>query len=291
VTGKPRKWSFRYHVASPIQDPYLLIEFLNESCAVLFDCGVRVWGRVKVILKLKHLFITHAHIDHMIGFDHIIRSLLGENTTLNIYGPPGIKDRIASKLMGYDWDRAADQQLILKVHELGNKMRILRVHECRERFNITSEDSSAVWDGVAIETPSFTVNAVTVDHGGSPCLAYSFVEPDRCRINKEKMFAIGLKPGPWVGKFLSSLEKGDTPQSVISNGEHDINCEELKRDIVEVQKGQKIVYVTEEAEKSGLQRRYTHLGINVSGGGSGSGSEVSSFDSSSSCGDRQSFPG
>ncbi|MBN1354807.1 hypothetical protein JXA40_00900 [bacterium] len=245
--SKDRKSSFRFQVSSPVQDPFMMIDFLNESCVLLFDCGVRVWGKVKVILKLKHLFITHAHIDHLIGFDHIIRALLGENTELNIYGPPGITRRIAHKLFAYDWDRAEDQHLTLRVHEMGDSGHFIRTHACREKFEVTDEEVRDGYDETAVETGSFSVKAVQVNHGGSPCLAYSFTELDRYRIRKDRLLDLGLHPGPWVGRFLESLDVPDRHWAETGPSGRRMDVAWLRERIVEVQKGQKIAYVTDTA--------------------------------------------
>ena len=239
------KWTFKYTISGPTQDPYLLIEFLNESLALLFDCGVRVWGRVKVILKIDHLFITHAHIDHLIGFDHILRALLGEEKVLKIYGPLGIEDRIAAKLNAYDWDRAADQGLVLEVYSFGQNRMVKRTHECRKRFAIVEEKVTEGWDGLVLNQNNFNVRAVEVDHGGSPCLAYSFEEKDYARIDKDKLTDLGLKPGPWVGQFLKAIECGDEFKNEIEFPENSPSWEELKDQIVLFQKGKKLTYVTD----------------------------------------------
>lgn len=253
------KWTFKYTISSPTQDPFLLVDFLNDSETLLFDCGVRVWGQVKTILKIKHLFISHAHIDHMIGFDHIIRALLGENKRLCIYGPPGICQRISAKLNGYDWDRAADQELILEVNELNGNRRITQVHECRKRFELSAPPVESPWKDVIFEAKNYSVAALEVDHGGSPCMAYILTEKNHLRILKDKLIAEGLLPGVWVGEVLQSLEEGIPEDTKIDTGRKSLTLGEIRRDFIQVQGGKKIVYLTDTVYSEALVERLKPL--------------------------------
>ena len=67
------RWTFSWHLSGPARDPFLLLDFENDGIALLFDCGIRIWGKMKTVMKVRHLMITHAHIDHLIGFDHIVQ--------------------------------------------------------------------------------------------------------------------------------------------------------------------------------------------------------------------------
>jgi len=248
------KWTFNYQMSMPTHDPYLLINFINDNTVLLFDCGVRVWGNVKTILKIKHLFITHAHIDHIIGFDHILRALLGENTRLVVYGPQGIRQRISSKLNGYDWDRAADQELVVEIHELYDGQRIVQVHECRKRFQLSSHPEVSDWDGLVVKDSNYSVHAVEVDHGNSPCLAYVMSEVDHLRIDKDRMVLLGLRPGPWVGRLLNlAQEKAFSEEIPIGDDTYTVKW--LFDNIVTIQKGKRVSYVTDTVFSDGLMEK------------------------------------
>ncbi len=253
------KWTFKYKISAPTQDPFLLIDFLNDSETLLFDCGVRVWGQVRTILKIKHLFISHAHIDHMIGFDHIIRALLGENKRMCIYGPPGIRDRISAKLSGYDWDRAANQELILEVTELNGNRRITQVHECRKRFELSGPPVESPWKDLIFEARNYQVSALEVDHGGSPCMAYILTEKDHLRIKKDKLTDQGLVPGVWVGEALQMLADKKPENTVVDTGRKMISLGEIRKEYIQVQRGKKIVYITDTVYSETLVERLKPL--------------------------------
>ncbi|HPQ39755.1 MAG TPA: MBL fold metallo-hydrolase [bacterium] len=239
------KWTFKWSLSAPTQDPFLLIDFENESRVLLFDCGVRIWGRLKTILKLEHLFITHAHIDHIIGFDHIVRSLLGESAVLHIHGPEGIIDRLSSKLNGYDWDRSAEQELILEINEYAGGRRTTQTHACNRRFATTGPAVIAPWQGPIVREKSFSVYAVPVDHGGSNCHAYVMKEIDYARIHKELLEQLGEEPGPWVGELLQCFNDNELDGRMIQTGRGAYDAVRLAEDLIRVQKGRTVVYITD----------------------------------------------
>jgi ribonuclease Z len=73
-------------------DPALYVDFLLEKRAMLFDLGDIHALPGRNILRLTDVFVSHAHIDHFIGFDHLLRLLVGRNKRLRLYGPAGFID-------------------------------------------------------------------------------------------------------------------------------------------------------------------------------------------------------
>jgi len=241
------KWTFQWLIAGPSQDPFMLVDFKNDATALLFDCGIRIWGKVRIILKLKHLFITHAHIDHLIGFDHIIRSLLGENKMLRVHGPAGIMDKLTNRLAGYDWDKSAEQELVLEVNEYGEGCHKRIRLACNQRFARTAPPVSSDWNGLIVDEKRFQVHAVAVEHGGSPCHAYVMTEKDSARVDKDRLESLGVKPGPWVGELLQEFlrDRSAVSDDLICIGNEMMNRQRLMTDLVRVQKGRTLVYITD----------------------------------------------
>ncbi len=85
-------------------DPALYVDFLLEKRAMLFDLGDIHALPARSILRLTDVFVSHAHIDHFIGFDHLLRLLVGRDRQLRLYGPAGFIDRVQSKLEAYTWN-------------------------------------------------------------------------------------------------------------------------------------------------------------------------------------------
>ncbi|MBN1878763.1 hypothetical protein JW823_01515 [bacterium] len=254
------KWAFRWQLSGPSQDPFLLVDFENDGLAVLFDCGVRVWGKVKTILKVRHLLITHAHIDHLIGFDHIIRSLLGENKTLFVHGPEGITRRLSAKLEGYDWDKSAEQELILDIREYRDGVGTRSVLACNRRFEPVSAPETFSVYGPIIDEKHFAIHTVRVAHGGSPCLAYVLSEKDSVRIDKDRLDALGVEPGPWVGELIRRVEAGSAADNdLITVGGSETSISDLVRDLVRVRRGRVVVYITDTVYEDGWVDRLKEL--------------------------------
>jgi ribonuclease Z len=63
-------------VNGPYEDPALYVRLLRQRRAFLFDAGDISSLSQGDIQKLTDVFVTHTHIDHFIGFDLILRSLL-----------------------------------------------------------------------------------------------------------------------------------------------------------------------------------------------------------------------
>ncbi len=72
------------------EDPVLFVDFLFERRALMFDLGDISALPAKKILRLSHVFISHTHMDHFIGFDHLLRICLGRDRNLALFGPPGL---------------------------------------------------------------------------------------------------------------------------------------------------------------------------------------------------------
>jgi ribonuclease Z len=85
-------------------DPALYIETLFERRAILFDLGDITPLSPQKIQRLERVFISHAHIDHFIGFDRLLRVLVGREKKISLYGPQGFIDHVHHKLQSYRWD-------------------------------------------------------------------------------------------------------------------------------------------------------------------------------------------
>ena len=82
-------------------DPALYIETLFEKRAIMFDLGDISPLSPRKIQRLEHVFVSHAHIDHFIGFDRPLRVLVGREKTIRLYGPSGFIEQVQHKLLAY----------------------------------------------------------------------------------------------------------------------------------------------------------------------------------------------
>ena len=81
-------------INDPFGDPGLFISFLFDKRAIMFDLGENHSLSSKYILKVTHIFITHTHIDHFIGFDRLLRLFIGREKNLYLFGPEGFINNI-----------------------------------------------------------------------------------------------------------------------------------------------------------------------------------------------------
>ncbi|MBW2643668.1 MAG: MBL fold metallo-hydrolase, partial [Deltaproteobacteria bacterium] len=88
-------------VNGPFDDPGLFIPFLLEKRAIIFDLGDIYSLSSRDILKISHVFISHTHMDHFLGFDRLLRLFLGREKHLYMYGPEGFLKNVEGKLAGY----------------------------------------------------------------------------------------------------------------------------------------------------------------------------------------------
>ena len=79
-------------------DPALLITLRWQGRSLLIDLGRIDRTPAAVLYGIEAVFVSHAHMDHFMGFDQLLRLFLARDTTLRLYGPEGIADCVAGKL-------------------------------------------------------------------------------------------------------------------------------------------------------------------------------------------------
>src|SRR5206468_6790691 len=67
-------------------DPGLYVDFRDERRALLFDLGDITTLPPRKLMRLSHVFVTHTHMDHFSGFDHLLRVVLGRKENVIVLG-------------------------------------------------------------------------------------------------------------------------------------------------------------------------------------------------------------
>jgi ribonuclease Z len=239
-------------VNGPFGDPGLYIRLAHRGEALLFDCGDLHHLTTRELLKIREIFISHAHIDHLIGFDTLLRTFLHQEGPLRIYGPPGLANRIAGRLSGYTWNLVAGYPLVLTVTEWGADGGRQVSFRAERSFRPEDETPLDAREDLLRQTDYYRVRAVPLDHGDIVSLAFILEEPLHVAIHKDALERHGYRPGPWLTRFKDRVRLAlppDTPVSVPleSSGEIGVSLSELMRQIAHIERGMKICYVTDAA--------------------------------------------
>ncbi len=193
-------------VNGPFDDPGLFIPFLLEKRAIIFDLGDIYSLSTRDILKISHVFISHTHMDHFIGFDRLLRLFLGREQQLYLYGPEGFLKNVEGKIAGYSWNlvKHYSNLFALNVTEVNPDHMITRNYICQNRFIPASEDIKQPFNGLLHKEPVLSVSAEILDHS-IPCLGFTIEERFHINIMKEHVTGLGLEIGPWLNEFKQAL--------------------------------------------------------------------------------------
>jgi len=235
-------------------DPGLYVDFRDERRALLFDLGDITVLPPRKLMRVSHVFVTHTHMDHFAGFDHLLRVVLGRKAGLMLFGGPDFVAQIEHKLHAYTWNVVHRyDELVLDVCEIGTDGRGRRARfSSRTRFK-REANASFEWSGdIVHDEATFRVRGRFVDHD-IPCLSYAIEEKAHVNVAKDRLEALGVGVGPWLRELKHAVltgASGTTPIDVRwrdRDGEHAMarTVDELCHLILDIAPGQRIGYVTD----------------------------------------------
>ncbi|ASI13899.1 ribonuclease Z [Candidatus Mancarchaeum acidiphilum] len=186
----------------------------NEGDLYLFDCGEGTQRQMLKsdanMFKVRAIFITHTHGDHIFGLPGMLRSLdlYGRDYPLSIYVPKGYEDRIEA---------------------------LARFDSFRPRYEI---NVIPIVPGEIYRNKSINVTAFELKHSIAS-YGYRIAENDSLNFIKEKCDSLGIK-----GKmYRELLEKG---KITVKPDEGSSLPKEVRIEDVSIPKiGKKIVYATD----------------------------------------------
>ncbi len=163
--------------------PSLFVQ--HEEHRFLIDCGE---GTQRQILRagvgfkrLNHIFLTHGHLDHILGLAGLVSTFLRWDVMeeIEIYGTQHTLDRV--------------HDLIFRV--------VLRGY--RGKPPVTLHD---IHPGQFFETNRFTISAFPVEHRGSDSLGYHFKERSHRPFLPEQAEQLNIPPGPWRRELVEGRD-------------------------------------------------------------------------------------
>lgn len=242
-------------INDPFGDPGLYVNLVFEQRALLFDLGDLSPLSPRQLLRVSDVFVSHRHMDHFSGFDQLLRGLLGRDKVVSFYGPPGLIDGIEHKLKAYTWNLVAGYEgnPVFRVTEMDEKGRLTCVQfSGRLAFERAEGQSAIAGEGVLLVEPGFKVRATTIDHG-IPALAFALEERAHINIWRNKVEAMGLTVGSWLGTFKEAILRGcpeETPIEVTwanpsEQRPRSLPLGALKKEIMRITSGRKVTYVVD----------------------------------------------
>lgn len=190
-------------VNGPFGDPGLYIYLPLQGRAVVFDLGHNDALSTAEMLRLSHVFVSHCHMDHFIGFDRLLRVFLSQPKTLHLFGPPGILACVAGKLRGYTWNLIDGYSFTLEVTEVGRQTMRRARFEAATGFT-PQPQASLPFTGTLMEDTGFCVRTVHLDHR-IDSLAFALEEETRLNVDTAVLTELGVGPGPWLSELKRAV--------------------------------------------------------------------------------------
>jgi len=241
-------------------DPAVFVERLHDSAAILFDLGDLSPLSTRDLLRVGHVLVSHMHMDHFIGFDALLRANVGRAKRIVMVGPDGLAKRVGHKLAGYEWDLVDGypDDLVFEVGELVTRQRVRETRfRLKNRFAAEPVEERSIEDGMVGEANGLTVTAALLEHHGVS-VGYALAEPVHVNVLGNKVAGRGLPLGAWLKPLKDAVRAGrgdDWPVEVDGGGTLPLGD---LRDLVSVEPGQKIAYVTDvrdtPANRAAIQR-------------------------------------
>lgn len=251
-------------------DPVLYVDFQFRRRALLFDLGEIGALPARQVLRVTDVFVSHTHMDHFIGFDTLLRLMVGRAKHLRLYGPAGFLDRVAHRVLGYTWNLVQNfpVELVIDAAELRMDGLLYRAQfRSARHFQREDQDPVVAPGGVLRDEDEFRVRAVPLDHNGIVSLGFALEEKAHLNVWKNRLDALGLPTGPWLSELKRRVRRGDPDDTAFTirwrdrDGEHERveTLGMLRREVLCEVPGQTIAFVVDAAFHEANRRAITEL--------------------------------
>lgn len=233
-----------YLVNERYEDPGIFLQVENTGDYILFDIGNIYKLDRSLIKKINKIFITHTHMDHFIGFDYLLRLKLGKQQIIEIFGIYPVAENIYHKLQGYIWNLVEfEPQIIFLVKQYKDKYFYHYRFDIKKKFKKEFIKRTKAKNNTIYENENYKVNFAVLDHK-ILILGYSFVFPNKLKLNKELIKKLPLK-GKEIGKLKEFLENPKNCKKKLKIKNKYYSYDFLKERYTFTKKGIKISYITD----------------------------------------------
>lgn len=221
-------------------DPAIYGFFPRTGDGILFDLGSIDNLPNKDLLRVRHILITHTHIDHFIGFDRLLRVNIPHGRTIEVFGPPGIIDNVKGKLQGYHWNLLVPGQVSFVVYEFSTHSTLKCAKLINDNNFIPVFENKSKLDHFPDET---ILDTVILDHS-TPVMGYILRFPTRFQVVTDELNRLKLSPGPWIRELQIAAHNGDDDRMIQVEGKS-FKVTDLKKTILKSVPPTHLIYITD----------------------------------------------
>jgi len=237
-------------------DPLVHVRLRNQRRGFLFDLGGAARLAPRVAHQVSAVCLSHAHLDHIAGFLWFLRTRIGAFGPCKIFGPAKTITRIENFLGAITWDRIENNAPVFEVGEFDGAW--------LKRARLTPGSPKVVLpvlpveEGVLLAEDILSIKAVVCDHK-IPSLAYALTFHMEISVLKDRLTAMGLSPGPWLG-LLKACIAGKRPEVEIDLPDGSRRgAGELARALTIIRPGRKLVYAADMADTAANREKVVAL--------------------------------
>jgi ribonuclease Z len=229
-------------------DPALWVDLPDEGRSILLDLGDLSRIHNRKLLRVDRAVVTHAHMDHFIGFDRLLRLMLRREREIVVSGPTGFLERVQGKIDSYTWNLIETYPIRLVAEELnGDTIHSIAYTGAGEMRPTPLPERP--YSGTLFAERGYTVHVTELDHG-IPVLGVALRETEHLSVNKDRLAQMGLQPGPWLSELKMAVRRRQPQDEAIEvltaeGGTRRLSREELAREIIFSSPGQHIAYFSD----------------------------------------------
>ena len=252
-------------------EPGLVVDVRDERRCLLFDLGPPTQALPpRVLLRATHAFVSHTHMDHFAGFDHLLAVGLGRVRRLVVWGGPGFCEQVGHKLAAYTWNVVHRYMVPMTIHAHAVEEDGSHRQACFDSVHgfaaVVDADAAAAppvagnepgsgdasGTHLLLDEPLLRVRAAVVDHE-MPVLAFAIEEKAQVRVRADRIAALGLATGPWLRALKAAVLAGSADETPIELAWRDRRGEHAERRrvgdlrglVLDTVPGRRIGYVTD----------------------------------------------